>query len=196
MGYVDPYGLFFMNHIWNGVYQATGGWIPSQSTVDMSAGIGDGIIGMMSFGFMSGSDLRGMTGTEGVNMCSNSYLGGRGIGTGIAFGTFAFGSIPSTLVHYTTSMAAARGIAANGLRSSTSGLFGAGTYATSRGATIGRATVPLNARIPTRISNTQGYIRTPFGSYVKPSTIGGRVQLTGAYGIAGMFSNRDTLGGR
>ena len=39
--YYDPYGLFGMDSVWGGIYRMTGGWTPSQGSVDFLAGFGD-----------------------------------------------------------------------------------------------------------------------------------------------------------
>src|SRR5690606_36934759 len=67
----DPYGLFGMDDVWGGVYRVTGGWSPSQGTVDAIAGFGDGI---SIFGFSPSRAIRQGWGIDGgVNECSPEY---------------------------------------------------------------------------------------------------------------------------
>jgi RHS repeat-associated protein len=73
--YMDPYGLFGMDDIWGFVYDITDGWSPSQTTVDIAAGFGDGI----SFGITK--DIREWLDINGgVNICSASYKNSELIG--------------------------------------------------------------------------------------------------------------------
>lgn len=66
--WVDPYGLEAMDWLWGTIYDATGGWSPSQATVDIAAGFGDGI----SFGITKG--IRKWQNIDGgVNECSENY---------------------------------------------------------------------------------------------------------------------------
>jgi uncharacterized protein RhaS with RHS repeats len=66
--YTDPYGLFGMDDVWGGIYSATGGWSPSQTTVDIAAGFGDGV----SFGITK--DIREWQNIDGgIDECSSNY---------------------------------------------------------------------------------------------------------------------------
>jgi RHS repeat-associated protein len=74
IGSYDSYGLFGMDDVWGGLYTVTGGWEPSQSTIDVSAGFGDGVSTVLSFGTYSTNDLRNDLGISGgIDRCSNSY---------------------------------------------------------------------------------------------------------------------------
>lgn len=69
--FTDPYGLFGMDDVWGGVYWATGGWEPSQGTVDAITGFGDGI---SVFGFSPSRAIREGWGINGgVDKCSPEY---------------------------------------------------------------------------------------------------------------------------
>lgn len=71
--YTDPYGLFGVDSIYSAIYKATGGWSPSQKTIDRAAGFGDGISTVFSLGYYSTADFREDQGIGGVNECSESY---------------------------------------------------------------------------------------------------------------------------
>jgi RHS repeat-associated protein len=73
----DPYGLFGMDDVFGAVYHVTGGWTPSQTVVDLSAGFGDGIVDVLSFGYVELGDVRQRLGIDGgVDECSWIYRGG------------------------------------------------------------------------------------------------------------------------
>ncbi len=76
--YTDPYGLFGMDDVWGGVYSATGGWSPDQSTVDFAAGFGD------SISFNLTKHFRHSQGICNVDYDANSY--GYGNTSGTLFG--------------------------------------------------------------------------------------------------------------
>ena len=85
----DPYGLLSFQNvtdpIFGAVYAVTGGWSPSQGAVDFSAGLGDGIINILSFGLISGESIRSSLGVDGgVKTCSSNYDVGNLSGTGVA----------------------------------------------------------------------------------------------------------------
>jgi hypothetical protein len=88
--YTDPYGLFGMDDVWGGVYSATGGWSPSQTTVDIAAGFGDGVYSSITLGLGNLQDIRDIAGIDGgVDQCSNLYKGFNT--TGKVVGGFALG---------------------------------------------------------------------------------------------------------
>jgi hypothetical protein len=76
----DPLGLLGMDDVYGAIYNATGGWSPSQGLVDAAAGFGDGV----SFGVTN--IIRDAAGTNGgVNHCSNAYRGSHLAGTALPF---------------------------------------------------------------------------------------------------------------
>jgi uncharacterized protein RhaS with RHS repeats len=70
LAYTDPYGLFGMDDVWGAIYAGTGGWSPSQSTVDFGAGFGD----VVTFGLTGLA--RNVMDINNVNRCSNWYTAG------------------------------------------------------------------------------------------------------------------------
>jgi RHS repeat-associated protein len=152
---------------------------PEIDWVAVSAGFGDGIIGTLSFGFISGSDMdkaRQFLGGEAneVDRCSGEYMGGRVAGTAVTMAAYAYGAVPATLTHMTTEAGAAgmRGLAATlpstatsmggvaaeggGIILPSSGLtmFGDGVYATAGSGTL----VPGASSVPMTVSG-QGFMR-------------------------------------
>ena len=82
--YADPYGLFGM---------ADMPMIP-QGVVDASAGFGDGVSSMLSFGLYSTANARKAMGIDGgVNQCSASYNGGKYAGYALGAATYGVGSL-------------------------------------------------------------------------------------------------------
>ena len=86
----DPYGLFSMDSVWGFVYTATGGYAPSQNTIDFGAGLGD----VLTFGLTGLA--RELLDINNVNTCSIAYTSGEvtgvlaSISTGFVSGTKAF----------------------------------------------------------------------------------------------------------
>ncbi|MES9991501.1 MAG: RHS repeat-associated core domain-containing protein, partial [Candidatus Thiodiazotropha sp.] len=78
--YYDYFGLFGMNDVYAGVYWATGGWSPSQSTVDYAAGFGDTISMGMTDWIRDQLDAN-----NSVNKCSSAYSAGEWTGVGFGF---------------------------------------------------------------------------------------------------------------
>jgi len=76
--FIDPYGLFSIDPLWQGFYQATGGWSPSQSAVNFAAGFGD------SISFNLTKHFRHSQGICNVDYGSDSY--GYGNTSGTVFG--------------------------------------------------------------------------------------------------------------
>lgn len=72
--FIDPYGLFGVDDIFGFVYDKTGGWSPSQTTVDAWAGFGD------SISFNITGIIRERNDIGNVNKCSESFRLGRNIG--------------------------------------------------------------------------------------------------------------------
>ena len=86
VNWVDPYGLDMLDPLWGAIYWGTGGWSPSQSTVDFSAGFGDTI----SFGFTN--KIRDWNGTNGVvDKCSSSYTNAESAG-------YVFGAVGGSAI--------------------------------------------------------------------------------------------------
>jgi hypothetical protein len=82
--FIDPSGLEEMDWLWGSIYNTTH-WVPSQNTVDFSAGFGDTI----SFGVTD--KIRDLLDTNGVvNKCSGAYSGGEYVG--IVYGFAAGGA--------------------------------------------------------------------------------------------------------
>ncbi|MGO2166729.1 MAG: RHS repeat-associated core domain-containing protein [Pseudoalteromonas sp.] len=75
MMYIDPYGLFSMDPVWDAVYQGTGGWTPDPSTVNFIAGFGD------SISFNLTKQFRQSQGICNVDYDSSSYSYGNTSGT-------------------------------------------------------------------------------------------------------------------
>ena len=73
-GLIDPYGLLAMDDVWGAIYDSTGGWSPSQGSVDFAAGAGD------SFSFGLTSKYRDWRDIGGVDKCSAAYLTGGLVG--------------------------------------------------------------------------------------------------------------------
>ena len=67
--YYDPYGLFGMDSVWGGIYRMTGGWTPSQGSVDFLAGFGD----VMSLQ-LTKKTRKIFDFGQSVDVCSNSYF--------------------------------------------------------------------------------------------------------------------------
>jgi RHS repeat-associated protein len=93
MSETDPLGLLGMDDVYGAIYAATGGWTPSQATVNVSAGFGDVAL------FGQGARLRAALGVDGgVNQCSTSYHVGEAAGfvaslaTGLVGGLEAAGA--------------------------------------------------------------------------------------------------------
>lgn len=168
------YGYALQNPI--NLYDPYGLWVPPSLPdwfVDTSAGIGDGILATLTFGFVSGRSLREVTGAGSVvNRCSAQYRGGQIGGTALTLAANAFGAIPKTLTHFTTSQTAARSIVQSGITPSRIGLFGGGRYASSIGAFPKNIFVPPASNIAVAINNTSGYVRTVPGTFVQPTTSG------------------------
>jgi RHS repeat-associated protein len=178
INYIDPLGLWW----W-------GDPLP-QGMMDFSAGLGDGILSTMSFGFVNGQSFRDSLGIDGgMDRCGGLYSAGRVTGTVAAMIVFMKGGIPSHLTHYTTSEAAAASIAQTGLRASSGGLFGGGRYASSIGAFPRNILTPPGSTVPVAITNTAGYIRVAPGTFLQP-TVGGYAQTIGMAGIYGAAANR------
>lgn len=74
LGLVDPLGLDGLDPLWGAIDYATGGWSPSQTTVDSAAGFGDGVSGALTLGLYSTADAREDMGINGgVDPCSDAY---------------------------------------------------------------------------------------------------------------------------
>jgi hypothetical protein len=160
-----------------------------QGVVDFSAGLGDGILATMSFGFVDGQSIRDRLGIDGgVDSGTGEYVGGRITGTAVTIAAFMRGATPSTLTHYTTE-AGAVGIAQSGLRSSSGGLFGGGRYASSIGPFPRNLFVPPGSKVPIEIINTAGYLRVMPGTFLQP-TASGYAQTGSLAMLYGGFANR------
>jgi RHS repeat-associated protein len=177
--YTDPHGLWRI-----------GDPLP-QGVVNLSAGLGSGILSTMSLGLVSGkslSNLRSSLGVYGgVDECTPEYSGGVLAGTALALGTYAFRAIPATLTHFTT-RAGAAGIARAGSVTPGPGLFGRGVYA----ATIGRPLnlfVPAASTIPIQMSGTAFMRIIPYFVYLQG---GSPVTIGWAAGLA-FFANRNNM---
>ncbi|MCH8623092.1 RHS repeat-associated core domain-containing protein, partial [Undibacterium sp. TS12] len=73
---IDPYGLFGMDDIYGGIYNATNGWSPSQSNINAVVGFGDGAYKAATLGFGNLQDIRDFAGIEGdIDKCSSMYKG-------------------------------------------------------------------------------------------------------------------------
>ena len=161
---------------------------PPIDWVSMSAGFGDGIIATMSFGLVSGHDLRKLTGADRVvDRCSQEYLRGRVGGTVVTLAAYAYGAIPATLTHFTTRGGAAA-IQASGTVLPSTGLtlFGDGVYATAGS----RLFVPAASTVPITMSG-QGFMRIiPNAVFLK----GGSTQTAAIFGAYGATANREAIG--
>ena len=80
--WVDPDGLDLMDPIWGAIYGITGGWSPSQATVNIAAGFGDA--------FLVPELIRDAFDIGDVNKCSVSYKDAKMVG-------FVWGSVPFVL---------------------------------------------------------------------------------------------------
>ena len=88
LSYYDPYGLFGMDDVWGAVYSGTGGWSPSQETVDFGAGMGDVIL------FGQGQRLRSALDVDGgIDKCSRAYSNGEWAGVAVSFATGFAGGV-------------------------------------------------------------------------------------------------------
>lgn len=161
---------------------------PSIDWVSMTVGVGDGIIGTLSFGLVSGHELRKLTGADQVvDRCSEEYLGGRVAGTVITLAAYAYGAIPSTLTHFTT-RAGAAAIEASGTVLPSTGLtlFGDGVYATAGS----RIFVPAASTVPVTVAG-QGFIR------IVPNAVflnGGSLQTAAIFAGYGAAANHEAIG--
>lgn len=164
---------------------------PPQWLVDSSAGFGDGVVSTMSLGFLDGQDLRDSLGIDGgIDKCSGYYRGGRIAGTATVLAVNAYGAIPKTLTHFTTTQARALSIMRNGLNPSSRGFFGAGRYAATKPFPYSFF-VPPGSKVPVIINNTSGFIRALVpGNFIQPvgGSRGGMLFLWNA--IYGGFANR------
>lgn len=185
LSFYDPYGLWGMDDVYGAIYTATGGWSPSEGFVNFSAGVGDGILGTMSFGLVTGQKLRDAANVGSVDRCSAEYGGGRVAGTALTLATYAGAAIPRVLTHF-TSRAATESIVATGINASKGlTLFGDGVYATAGS----RLFVPANATIPIFLDGA-GFMRMiPGAVYLK----GGSVQTAAMFAGYGLASNRDAF---
>jgi len=93
VSFIDPYGLEGLDPLWGAIYDMTGGWSPSQQTVDFGAGMGDTIL------FGQGQRIRDWLDIDGgINPCSDAYGYGEWAGiaaslaTGVAGGVKAAGT--------------------------------------------------------------------------------------------------------
>jgi hypothetical protein len=88
LAFIDPDSLFEIDDVWGGIYWATGGWSPSQGTVDFGAGMGDVIL------FGQGRRLRGLLDVDGgIDPCSKAYSAGEWVGVGIGTATGLAGGL-------------------------------------------------------------------------------------------------------
>ena len=138
LSYYDPYGLFGMDDVWGGVYWATGGWSPSQGTVDFSAGLGDALL------LGTGGYLRDAAGVGGVDPCSDAYR----------YGSYAALAAGGARVAYAGLAKAGSVLAASGAEASA---FRAGLKTFFRGG-IGR-----NWRPPNLAGKTDAQLRASAG---------------------------------
>ena len=177
LSYTDPLGLW-----------AVGDPLP-QGVVNTSAGVGDGILATLSFGFASGQQIRNGLNIGSVDKCSPEYRAGQVAGTAATMAIYAGGAIPRTLTHFTTSAGAA-GIAKSGsiLPSTGLTLFGDGVYATAGS----RLFVPGAATIPLTVSGA-GFMRlVPNAAFLN----GGSLQtglIFAGYGAAANY-NAESVG--
>ena len=90
LSYYDAYGLWGMDDVYGAVHDWTGGWEPSQESVDFGGGFGD----VVTFGITR--QLRNALDISSVNRCSKWYTAGEVSGVaasvvvGYAAGTRAF----------------------------------------------------------------------------------------------------------
>jgi hypothetical protein len=70
-----------------------------KGVVNTSAGIGDGILAILSFGLVRGQRLRNSLDIGSVNSCSAECGAGRVTGTALALAAYAGGAIPKVLIH-------------------------------------------------------------------------------------------------
>lgn len=74
VNYIDPYGLEGLDPLWGAIYNATGGWGPSQQVVNGVTGFGDGVYNGITFGLGDLQDVRDAAGIDGgVDPCSDEY---------------------------------------------------------------------------------------------------------------------------
>lgn len=87
-GMVDPSGLLSLDPVFGAIYRVTGGWSPSDSTVNFFAGFGD----TLSFNATRG--VRSMMGIDGgVDTCSTAYSSGEWAGIAAALATGFVGGV-------------------------------------------------------------------------------------------------------
>ncbi|WP_284431726.1 RHS repeat-associated core domain-containing protein, partial [Acidovorax sp. SUPP950] len=166
--YTDPLGLWAVSDL-----------LP-QSLVNTSAGVGDGILSTLSFGFVSGQKIRNGLNVQSVDKCSVEYRAGQVAGTAATMAVYAGGAIPKTLTHFTTS-AGAIGIARSGAILPSTGLtlFGGGVYATAGS----RIFVPGAAQVPLAVSGS-GFMRlVPNAAFLNGGSFQTGLIFSG-YGVA------------
>ncbi len=113
---VDPLGLFGMDDVYGFVYNATGGWSPSQGWVDYTAGFGDAVSLNIT------SLIRDQMGTnDAVNKCSTAYRAGGWTSFALGTGRLAYAGLAKGY-----SIIASSGAAASSFRSGLRIAFGGG----------------------------------------------------------------------
>jgi RHS repeat-associated protein len=113
---VDPLGLFGMDDVYGFVYNATGGWSPSQGVVDYTAGFGDAVSLNIT------SLIRDQMGTnDAVNKCSMAYRAGGWTSFALGSGRLAYAGLAKGY-----SIVASSGAAASSFRSGLRVAFGGG----------------------------------------------------------------------
>ncbi len=69
----DPYGLYGIDSVYESIYMLSGGWSPSQTTIDTIAGFGDGVSSALTFGQYSTANVRQRLDIDNVDECSSYY---------------------------------------------------------------------------------------------------------------------------
>jgi RHS repeat-associated protein len=181
---------------------------PQFDWISAWAGFGDGIIGTLTFGFVSGKEMSKLRGALGgdehaVDRCSGTYLGGRVVGTVATTAALAYGAVPATLTHMTTEAGAAGiqatgtifadtaramgGVATEGggmlLPGAGAGAFGRGVYATAGG--VGSPIFAPGGEVALQVSG-QGFIRVAGNAAFLN---GGSPQTVAALSVYGAFGN-------
>ncbi|KKO47498.1 hypothetical protein VT06_16780, partial [Arsukibacterium sp. MJ3] len=101
INFIDSNGLSGMDWVFGGIYNLTGGWVPSQGLVDGAAGFGDGIVSTISVGTLELGTVREIMGTDGaVNKNSSFYKSGTYTGAAYASAGSLAGAARSGYVTY------------------------------------------------------------------------------------------------
>ena len=145
ISFYDPYGLFGMDDLYGAIYDATGGWSPSQGLIDYTTGFGDAASLNIT------SLIRDQMGTnDAVNKCSAAYRVGGWTTAAFGAGRLAYAGLAKGF-----SVVAVSGAEASAFRSGLRRYFGGGQslsppdltrYATDDAlrAAAGRTNLPAN----------------------------------------------------